>query len=197
MPDFIKDGTGKGYLAKVNSDNQMEARAQSESLQHSQSVKNQQAYQVLSVINLSAATIVPIHIKNISKTKNFVLTYIRHQIIDQAGGTGFPNVDNYFRMAFKRIRTAGTGNLLTPVNLFVGSGNTAEIEAYSEPTLTGTAAEVDRWYTQSEGDMNTLNKQGSVIVSPNNTIEVAYVGDQTSGSVYMRLSFIMKNINGA
>ena len=195
MVDILLDGTGTGNKAKVNSSNQLEVNAQSESLQHSQSSRNKEAYQVLSTINLSVGTITPIHIKNISKTKNLVATYIRHQIIDQSGGTSFPNASNYVSAAFARTRVSG-GAALTPVNMFNGSRNTAEIEVYSEPTLTGTAKEFDRWYTKAEGDMNTWNKEGSLIIAPGNTLELSYIGDQSTGIIFARLSFIMKNING-
>ena len=134
------------------------------------------------------------HVKNTSSTKNLVVTYIRHQIIDQSGGTAIPNASNYFRIALGRTYSAG-GSTATPVNVFTGSGNTAEATIYQgAPTLTGTANEIDRWYTKAEADMNTFNKEGAVIVPPNQTIELAYVGDQTSGTLYTRLSFVMKEI---
>ncbi len=91
-----------------------------------------------------------------------------------------------------RTRASG-GSEVTPVNLNQATGNAANVTAYAgNPTLEGTALEIDRWYTKSEGDMHVFNKEGSVILQPNRTIEFSYVGDQTSGKFYARLSFLMK-----
>lgn len=69
----------------------------------------------------------------------------------------------------------------------------AEIISYGNtPTLIGTAKEIDRWYTKSEGDMNSFNKEGSVILEKNGTLELSYVGNQSSGIIYTRISFIMQ-----
>ncbi len=191
---FIDDGTGSGYLAEVNSNNQLEVNSQSESLQHTQSSKFEQAYQVIGTETLSSGTVVGLHIKNTSTDKNLVVTYIRHQIIGAAGGTEFPNASNYYRIAIGRTYASG-GSAVTPINVFAGSGNEAEATVYnSDPTLAGTASEIDRWYTKANGDMNSFNKEGAVILPPQQTMELSYVGDRTSGTLYTRLSFIMKKI---
>jgi len=192
MPDIIKDGSGQGYSAKVNKNNRLTVVAKSQTLQHLLSQDTQQAYQVIGVATLAAATVVCLHVNNTSTDKNLVATYVRHQIVDHSGGTALPNVSNYFRIALNRTYSAG-GSTATPVNVYAGSGNTAEVTAYQGgPTLTGTAAEIDRWYTKAEADMNTFSKEGALIVPPNGTIELAYVGDQTGGTIYSRLSFLME-----
>ena len=81
MPDTIQDGTGSGKLAKVNAKNQIEVKSESESIQHSQSFNDEQAYQVIGEATLSSGTVVPLHICNDSNNRDVVVTYIRHQII--------------------------------------------------------------------------------------------------------------------
>jgi len=39
--------------------------------------------------------------------------------------------------------------------------------------------------------MNTFNKEGALIIPPNQTMEVSYIGDRTGGTIYTRISFIM------
>jgi len=191
MPDFIKDGTGSGFMAKVDSDNRLRTYAKSASIQHVVSEHDEGAYQIIGIATLSAGTVPVLHIKNVSSDTNMVITYIRHQVIGAAGGTAFPNDSNYFSVRLGRTYSSG-GDTATPVNVFSGSGNVAKITAYqNEPTLSGTADEIDRWYTKSDGDMNTYNKEGALLVPPNKTIEVAYVGDRTSGTIMARISFIM------
>ncbi len=194
MTLMVKDGTGKGYLAKVSKDNHLQVESVAETIQHHISKEEQQAYQLIGTANLAAAAVVCLHIKNTSSTRILVGTYIRHQIIDQSGGTALPNVSNYFKISFDRIYSSG-GSSITPVNMYAGSGKAAEVTAFgSAPTLTGTANEFDRWYTKQEADMNVFIKEGSIILPPGQTMELAYVGDQTGGIIYSRLSFIMRKL---
>ena len=192
MPDMIVDGTGKGYRAKVSSSNKLEVIAISDSIQHEVSQSQGQAYQVIGIATLSSGRTVSLHVSNSSSTRSLVVTYVRHQIIDHSGGTTFPNASNYFSLALGRVYVSG-GATVTPVNLNQGSGNNAEVVAYqTNPTLSGTVFEIDRWYTKAEGDMNAFIKEGSIVVQPNRTIELAYVGDQTGGIIYSRMSFLME-----
>lgn len=194
MPDSIRSGTGDRYEAGVGSDNRLMVISKSEALQHVLSQEFEEAYQCIGIATLAAATVVSLHVKNTSSDKNLIVTYIRHQIVDHAGGTAFPNASNYFRVALGRTYSSG-GSAATSVNVFTGSGNSAEITAYQgAPTLTGSASEIDRWYTKAEADMNAFNKEGALIIPPNQTIELAYVGDQTSGTIYSRMSFLMEAV---
>lgn len=194
MSQMIKDGTGRGYLVKVTNENELAVESISESIQHHISSVKQEAYQLIGTATLAAGTVVGVHLKNTSADKQLVVTYIRHQIIDQSGGTAIPNASNYYRVALNRTYSSG-GSIITPVNVYAGSGNAAEVTAYgSNPTLAGTAAEIDRWYTKAEADMNIFNKEGAVILPPNQTLELSYVGDQTAGTLYTRISFIMRDI---
>lgn len=190
----IKDGTGKGFLVKVNSDNRLEVESSSNSIQSVLSIEKRQAYQVIGVATLAIGTTTALHVQNTSSDKNMVVTYIRHQIVDQAGGTPIPNANNYFKLAFGRTYVSG-GAPATPINVNNGSGNEADIDSFQgDPVLTGTEEEIDRWYTKAEADMNSLNKEGAVVIPPNRTMELSYVGDQTSGIIYTRLSFLMREI---
>lgn len=189
----IVDGTGAGNRAEVNDNNELVTLARSISLQHVISSRDGQAYQVIGTASLAAATVVGLHIKNNSSTKDLVVTYIRHQIVDESGGTALPNASNYFRIAMDRTYSSG-GSTATPVNVNAASGNSADVTVYQgAPTLAGTAAEIDRWYTKAEADMNTFNKEGAVILGQDDTLELSYVGDQTGGTLYCRLSFVMQD----
>ena len=194
MSELIRDGSGKNFYAKVNKDLQLTVESVSESIQHFISILKMQAYQVIGTATLANSTVVGLHIKNTSSDKNLVVTYIRHQIIDPDGGTELPNASNYYKVALGRTLTSG-GSSVTPVNVFGGSGTSAEVTATgSAPTLGGTALEIDRWYTKAEADMNVFVKEGAVILPPNQTLELSYVGDHTSGTLYTRLSFIMREV---
>jgi len=63
MPEFIRDGKGKGYLAKVDSDHRLWVNSESESIQHLISLNKQEAYQCIGIATLAAATVVGLHVK--------------------------------------------------------------------------------------------------------------------------------------
>ena len=188
---IVEDGTGNGYNAQVTKDNELKTTGELRTIQHNTSRLAENAYQIVGTSTLSSGTITGLHIKNTSSTKILVVTYIRHQIVGSSGGTSFPNTSNYLSIGLGRTYSSG-GATATAVNVNGGSVVTAEITAYQTvPTLAGTASEIDRWYTKADGDMNTFNKEGSLILQPNQTIELSYVTDKSAGTLYTRLSFIM------
>lgn len=192
---IIEDGRGSGKKARVDDDNRLAVASRSESIQHYFSHEEEQAYQILNITPFTAGITVAQHIKNISTGRDMVLTYIRHQVLnpDQTlpSQNADPETGEFFRIAFGRTYSSG-GTEIMPINVFNGSGNEAEVRAHNgNPTLSGTAVEIDRWYTQTEADMNTFNKEGSIIIGPGNTIELSYVSLGT-GFLYTRLSFLMK-----
>ena len=63
--------------------------------------------------------------------------------------------------------------------------------AASRATLAGTAVEVDREYWKTEAELVRFNKEGAMIIGPNDTFEVSFVGDHTAGIGYVRVSFMM------
>ena len=193
MSHAIKDGTGTGILAGVDGKNRLKTDSRAKSIQHTAAEDDQLAFQLpIAPTTLSSGTVVALHLQNGSAVKRLVITYIRHQIIDAAGGTSFPNASNYFRIAAGRTYSSG-GSLVEPVNTFIDSGVPSEVVAYTgDPTLAGTAIDMDRWYTKADGDMNTFNKEGSIIIPPNKSLEFSYVGDRTSGIISLRVSFIME-----
>tara|TARA_R110000744_G_scaffold296713_1_gene406618 strand:- start:1645 stop:2220 length:576 start_codon:yes stop_codon:yes gene_type:complete len=158
------------------------------------SANNEQSYDVVGTATLASGTVTALHIENTSTTENIFITYLRHQVIDAAGGTAFPNASNYFSLALGRTLSSG-GSTVVPVNLYGGSSNVAEATVTTgAPTLSGTALEIDRWYTKAEADMNYLNKEGALILPPSQTLELSYVGDHTSGILYSQISLTMGDV---
>ena len=190
---MIFDGRGSGRRAEVDTSYRLLTRSFSESIQHSTSDEEGQAYQVVGETDLSLGTTVALHITNTSQTHKLVITYCRHQIVEGTGGTAFPNSSNYFRITMGRDYVSG-GTLITPKNVNSRSANNAEVTCYTgNPTLNSEShgATIDKWYTKSYGDMNTFNKEGSLIIGNGGTLELSYVGDRTDGKIYTRLSFLM------
>ena len=191
MGFIIEDGKGSGKKVEVDNNNRLSVKAYSESIQHVMSHQEGQAYQAIGTATLENGITPVLHITNNSADRDLVVTYIRHQIVSNSGGTAFPNVSNYFRLAIGRTYVSG-GEEVTPVNINTNSGNEADVTAYnSGSVLEGTAIEIDRWYTKEAGDMNVFNKEGSLIIKRTGSLEMSYVGDHTDGIIYARISFIM------
>ncbi len=188
----IKDGTGKSYLAKVGQDNLLWVKSKSSSLQHIISENDQDAYQVWGTASLTSGITNILHVVNNSSSKNMVITFIRLQIISEAGGTAIPNDSNYFTLGTGRTY-ATSGEEAIPINMFLGDGKISETTVYQEnPNLNGTSAEFDRWYPKASGEMYIYNKLGALIVPTERSLEISFVGDHTSGTAFSRISYIME-----
>jgi len=188
----IESGTGNGKWAGVDVDNRLLVKSNSFPFQHANSISEGQAYQITGETTLASGTVTALHLRNTSISRNMVFTYIRHQVVGAAGGTAFPNASNYFRFVTGLNFSSG-GASVSPINVNIGSGNLAEVTVHEDdPTLTGNADIIDKWYTQNDGDMSTFRKEGAVVVQPGQSVSFQYVGDHTSGLIYTRASFIME-----
>lgn len=187
------DGTGHGYGLRVDETNHAHVRSVSQSAQSYVSLANGEAYQAIGVATLASGTTTGLYVKNTSADQSLIFTFIRHQIIGATGGTAFPNASNYFHISTGRSYDSG-GSVATPVNVHIGQSFEAAAEVYdSAPVLTGTAIDIDRWYTQTDGDMSVFNKSGALILAPGQSLEFSYTGDHTAGTLYVRASFVFVN----
>lgn len=185
---------GNGQQAFVTPDGQLRTQAESLTTQHFVSRYNGQAYQaVFEDTGLGAATNVVGHIKNTSSTLSLVATYIRLQAVKLAGGTAFGGDEHFWSLAFDRTYASG-GALELPTNMNRGTGNAADVIAYdTNPVLAGTAVEFDRVYVE-DVQQQSLNKEGALILGPNDTMELTFTTDHTSGTAYARLTFMMMDL---
>jgi hypothetical protein len=187
----ILDGSGSGNTAGVTGEGLLRVQAQTNALQFHHSREHGSSYQVqgdFASVNNSTHSV--LHLKNDSATKLVVVTYIRCQFLDYAGGTALPNVATYWDFGLNRTVSSG-GTAVTPVNMNANSGNAASITATdNNPTMAGTFAEFDRYYPTSEGDLLAFNEDGALILGQNDTLEIRITSDHTSGVAQARISFI-------
>lgn len=186
---IIESGSGNGRLARVDSGGRLSVAAFNLPFQHVIAKENQATFQVWGTANLASGTVTPLHLKNNSSDKILVLTYLRWQLVSPAGGTPIPNVSNYLTFGFGATYTSG-GNAATPVNMSSGSSVVSTALAYkNNPTLGGSLQIADRHYPSVDAEMYTYNKEGSTNILAGSTFTAQYVGDHTSGLVYVRASF--------
>ena len=187
----ILDGQGRGYTAGVTQEGLLRVQAQTNAIQFHHSREHGSAYQVQGdFASVNNSTHAVLHLKNTSSTKVVVVTYIRCQFLDYAGGTALPNVATYWDFGLNRTVSSG-GTAVTPVNMNATSGNAASVTATdNNPTMGGTFLEFDRYYPSSEADQLTYNKEGTLILGQNDTFEIRITSDHTSGVAQARVSFI-------
>jgi hypothetical protein len=68
------------------------------------------------------------------------------------------------------------------------SGNIASLTCFDEsPVMAGTFVQFDKWYPAA-GAMIVYNKQGSIILGLNDTLEIRLVTDHTAGNALVRVT---------
>lgn len=191
----IESGTGNGRYAAVDNSNRLVVAAVSLPRQHVVSKVDNDAYQIIGTATPANGTVNVLHLANNTSDKTYTVTYIRNQIVDPAGGTALPSAANYWQMGFGLSYSSG-GSAVSAVNAFAGASKTPGAIAYdSNPTLSGTFDEIDRYYFKADGDVETYSKNGSLIIPPGRSLTARFVGDNTSGTVYTRFSFYVSDID--
>ena len=193
---IIESGSGNGKVAQVDDDNRLLTASFNIPFQHLIAKDYSKTFQVFGTATLASGTVTPLHVKNNSSDKIYVITYLRWQIVDPANGTGLPNVSNYMTFGYGPTYSSG-GTAVTPVNMSSGSNVVSSLVAYdSNPTLSGSSTVFDRHYPASEGDMYTYSKEGAALLLPGSTFVAQYVGDHTAGTVYTRVSLVEVVLDG-
>ena len=184
-----------GKIAGVTSEGQLQVEAEIHELQHHISRKTGQSYQVSGETGTLSAAIIPVlHIRNDDPDRKLVVSFIRQGII--GSNATLPAETDYFQMGFGGTVTGGTA--VTPVNMNRGSGSDALVTATeNSPAEAGTFLEIDMWPPKEDGDRNSYNKQGSIILGLNDTFEIRFTGTATAGKAWARITFMMMNFNGS
>lgn len=184
-----------GKIAGVTSEHQLQVEAEVHELQHHISRSTGQAYQVRGETDtLTAATIPVLHLRNDDPDRALVISFIRSGVV--ATNASLPAIAEYFALGFNTTISGGTA--VTPVNMNRKSGSDALVTATtSTPTSAGTFVEFDRWYPNSNGDRESYNKQGSIILGLNDTIEIRHISTGTAGVSWARITFMMMHLNGS
>lgn len=193
---IIESGSGNGRLAAVDGDNRLSVASFNIPFQHLIAKDYQKTFQVWGEATLASGTVTPIHVKNNSSDKVLVMTYLRWQVIDPAGGTALPTASNYIEFGYGPLYTSG-GSQVTPVNMSSGSSVVSSILAYQgNPTLNGSLTVFDRHYPAAEGEQYKYNKEGAALILPGTTFAAQFTGDHTSGKVIVRASFVEVEVDG-
>lgn len=184
-------GAKTNVPADVTPINQFIVLSEEEEHQHWVSKRTGLAFQALAVTTgiTASSTTNLFHITNNSPTRDLVVTFIRVQPV--LAGT-LPTSGCYFSIGFDETFSSG-GTEITPVGVNTGKPKSAGVTVYGgNPTLSGTLTEIDRIYVKENGDEQSFEKKGSVIIGQNKTMTVKLITDTgNTGVAKVRLSFLM------
>ena len=191
MDVTLKDAAGTGYGVQVTQENRLLVQSLAIPLQMHEALVHGQAYQVQGSASPNNDTRACMHIENTATNRDLIVTYIRCQFYDYAGGTALPSGNTYFSVGHGQTRSSG-GTTATPVNTNAGSANSAEVNAWDQnPTLTGTFSSMDTHHIKEEAELLVYRKEGSIVIPPRKSFTVKITTDHTSGAAYCRVSFMM------
>jgi len=183
---LIDDGGGQGFKAKVDSRLNLHTRSFSLSQQHAISSADQEAYQANTSIAIAASEVKLLLLKNTHLTKELVITYIQLETI----GAAASNATAMWKIYVGGDYASG-GGAVTPVNMNVGSPNSATGSFYdatgSTIVTSGSPLEIDR--THLANTRISFNKEGSVILPRNGVLLISFTGSTAAGSAVARVSF--------
>ena len=181
-----------GRIAGVTDQGQLNVHAETISQQHFISREFGRAFQVWGTSGtLTSGTNTVLHLKNDDPTRLLIISYIRMQQVGSATGGSFGSIANYFEIGYNRTVASG-GSAATIANSNRLSGSVSSVTAtQGAPTMAGTFVSAERWYPDANAAQQILNKEGSIILGLNDTMEIRHVGTFTDGIAYARATIML------
>ena len=177
MPEIIKDGTGKGYQAKVNNDNQLLVDARSVSAEHWANHEKSKAFNTnFQALSMTATKRIIHYFKNTGSAE---------VIFEGISWNVSQNIEIELRSNMTGTLAGGTD--MDIGNLNTGSNNTLAVTALYGDNITGlSGGDLIFRAKQSAGDYSiNTNFEADVILAPNT--DMAIYG--TGASSYDMLGF--------
>lgn len=167
----IEDGTGKGYLASVNDNNQLRVSAVTSTIEHYANHNQGRAYNLNFSVTPTSAGCCFLYMKNTDSEREISIEGV--YIMTEA--------DDYIDFKFDDVGTPSNGTVITPVNLNTRSGNVA-IGSFQSgnqiKSLSGSVLVQRLYHANSAASVYTNFEQD--IVLDTNGVLTAYIG--TGGS---------------
>lgn len=178
----IKSGSS-GNVADVNSDFQLLTKSVSESELEFVSEKDAQAYSVSSTFATGGADVEILYLQNTSATKRLYIDYF-------LGGAAAATLFTIFQTS----STAG-GSVVTPKNINLSGGNSADALAYGNAAVTGitAAGATDVLFydgTSAAYQFTKLDTKGAIILGQNDAVCITAAANTT---VFATLAFHYKD----
>ena len=188
MPDMIRDGRGRGYLAAVNSDQQLITRAVGVE-QRLKSTIDQRYYEATTgqVTLLNANETGIIYIQN-TGDEIIVVDHVFYDIWETTGGSN----SGILRYYINPTITGGT--VITPVNTNFGSRKTLEATTYR--SLTTIAGDV-WWTAQILPPLSAALEEGRIVIPTSSTFGISIEAPTGNTSMAVSINVAMYNFDPA
>jgi len=181
---LIQDGTGKGYLAQVDSSNRLRTFAVTESLFDVSSF-NGEAFNVNTELQtISAASETPI--LYLSNNESDPIAIVGWFIGTDAAGATFPGTRQGIMRVYGGVTSVSGGSSLSVVNRNVGSNRVFDITATLNPTWTPAGTPV---LYQIQGTGRTFGTVYIVVPRGGNLMVTYEFPSYTSGSPLIYTGF--------
>ena len=165
----LDDGKGSGSLAQVNKDNQLVTQSIALTDIEFISKDKGRAFSWSSTLATGGTNVEVIYIKNTSPTRQLIID----EII--VGATA-----NCIWTLFEVTSGTAAGTTITPQNLNLSSGNTAEATSFGNAAVTGSLSGNTLTYELSlANDSQTLELKDSIILGLNNEIALTASANTT------------------
>ena len=180
MPETIRDGKGRGFLAQVNADNQLVTRAATNAQRLISAVDGQYYEATTGQITLTDALETGIiYLKNeVTDGKVVVVDRVFYDIWTSTGGTGG---DGTLRYYISPTITGGTDIVPTNTNFRVSAGAEGTFKK-SLTTMTGTP-----WWSMYASDKTSIAlEEGRIYIPPGYSFGIAL--DPPTGNTSMKIN---------
>ena len=191
MADTIRDGKGRGYLAGVNSDNQLITRATAVEQRLHSSIDGAYFEATTGEITLTDAVKTPmIYVKNDNTDQGtvFVIDRVFFDVWGTTGGTGNGTLEYY------KNPTITGGTDIIPVNSNFGSGNT--MEGTFKKSLTtmvdgGGTQDVHWWWASVSESSSNVVEEGRIVIPAGYSFGIAYTAPAGNTSQKISINIAM------
>lgn len=158
----IKDGTGKGYLAMVDTDNRLMTTSVSESIDSHINQDEGQVYSIIVSQTPAGANNCFCYIKNLSSTMSIFVTSVKL----------YTASDETIQVKLKDIGTTVGGTTYVPVNRNSGSTNLADATVEVGTNITGLSGGlvVDQFFIKGATDTTKYIWESGLVMGINQAI---------------------------
>jgi len=177
MPDFVRDGTGKGYLAKVTDKNALVIHGSVENMGLHTAIEEEEYYALSLSAQATGVGDVIGYMKNTSTDESIIIDFFSiyssaaSQVHVHVGGDGTPS----------------GGSALTAANSTSGSGNAAKGTFQSGSDITGITGSSNLYVSVTPADETKVYKDVPIVIPPNQT--VTFLAYQNTATVYIGVGF--------
>lgn len=196
MPDVIRDGRGRGFLAGVNSENELNVRASSVEQRLVSSTHGKYFEATTGKITLTDANdTAMIFLQNTDATGcSIVIDRIFYDFFTSTGGTGIDGTLTYYINPTANTSAAA----ISPTNTNFGSTTAAEGVFYGGTTAIDAFTDGAVWWTAYITDKQSIELEEGRIVIPNGSsfgIKIAPPTGNTSMALSVNVAFYYFDIS--